>query len=367
MAQHDTRAGGGRTGEIWVLGATGRTGRAVAARLAAGGISPVLVGRHAGRLRRAAESLGPGRASRTVVAATPEATADEVARQRPAVVINTIGDYARSALPVVRACLPGGHYVDLANDLEAMDQLTALHQEAVAAGSTLVTGAGFGVLGTEAVVARLCAGRPTPSRVRVDALASVAVEAGRLGEALAASIVDVATTGGRRYVGGQRVRTRLGADTFRFALPDGETVTSVDTPSGELYAAWRASGAPDVIATSLLVPAAPLVRALLPAVGALLRVPAVRRLVVGRLARVEAAAAPRPREHTWGHAVVTWPDGTEREGWLRADEAMDFTAGAAAAVAERLARGEGKSGAWTPAAALGPDLAVEAGGTFVLD
>ncbi|WP_423463090.1 saccharopine dehydrogenase NADP-binding domain-containing protein [Promicromonospora sp. MS192] len=354
-----------RTGEIWVLGATGRTGRAVAARLVADGVAPVLVGRDAGRLRRAAEQLGPGSGVRTVVAATPEATADEVARQRPAVVVNTIGDYARTALPVVRACLPGGHYVDLASDLGAMEQLAALHDEAESAGSTLVTGAGFGVLGTEAVVARLCAGRPVPARVRVDALASVAVEAGRLGEALAASMVDVAATGGRRYAGGRLVRTRLGADVYRFTLPDGVAVTSVGAPSGELYGARTASGAPDVVATSMLVPAAPAVRALLPVAGALLRVPALRRLVVSRLARVELPASPRPREHTWGHAVVTWADGTEREGWLRAGEAMDFTAAAAATVAQRLARGEGKPGAWTPATVLGPDLAVEAGGTFV--
>ena len=37
------------------------------------------------------------------------------------------------------------------------------------ADSVLITGAGFGVLATEAVVAELCADRSTPTRVRVDA------------------------------------------------------------------------------------------------------------------------------------------------------------------------------------------------------
>jgi hypothetical protein len=46
---------------------------------------------------------------------------------------------------------------------------------------------------------------------------------------------------------------------------------------------------------------------------------------------------------------------------------MDFTAGVIAAAAVRLVRGEGKPGAHTPAVALGPDLAVAAGGTFLLD
>ncbi|GAA5065528.1 hypothetical protein HNP84_006793 [Thermocatellispora tengchongensis] len=45
-----------------------------------------------------------------------------------------------------------------------MESLLALHAEAVRAGSTLVTGAGFGVLATEALVAKLRDGRPTPHR-----------------------------------------------------------------------------------------------------------------------------------------------------------------------------------------------------------
>jgi short subunit dehydrogenase-like uncharacterized protein len=358
---------GNESGEVWVLGATGRTGRAVAARLAADGVPPVLVGRSRERLRRVGAVLGLAEEPKVVVAGTSEAIAAEVARQRPAVVVNALGDYARNALPIVRACLPGGHYVDLAADLPAMLQLAGLHQEAQDAGSTLVTGAGFGVMGTQAVVAKLGEGRPAPSRVHVDAVPSVAGEAGRLGEALAASLVDVVTTGGRRYVGGRLVRRRLGSDTYPLTLPDGDTVTSVGIPSGELYAAQVVSGAPDVIAASTLVPPAPVVRALLPVVGALLRVPALRRLAISRLARVEGEARPGPREHTWGHAVVTWPDGTVREGWLRAGDAMDFTAAVAAGVVERLVRGEGKPGAWTPAAAFGPELAVEAGATFALD
>ena len=43
-----------------------------------------------------------------------------------------------------------------------------LHEAAVAAGRTLVPGAGFGVAATESVVAMLCAGRPIPERVRTD-------------------------------------------------------------------------------------------------------------------------------------------------------------------------------------------------------
>ncbi|MGC5410365.1 saccharopine dehydrogenase NADP-binding domain-containing protein, partial [Streptomyces sp. DT225] len=193
--------------EMWILGATGRVGRAVAARIMAAGTVPVLVGRDAGRLREAAAGLGLDAESKIVVASGVDAMAAEISRQRPAVVVNTIGDYAESAVALARACLPGGHYLDQANDPVAFHRLFALHDEAAAAGSTLVTGAGFGVAGTEAIVARLCESRPVPSHVRVDALASTAVEEGVLGAALATSIVDGFAMGGRRYDDGRLVRT----------------------------------------------------------------------------------------------------------------------------------------------------------------
>jgi len=347
---------------IWVLGATGRVGRAVTARLLARGDAVVLVGRESGRLRETAANTGLP----VVAADTAEGIATAIERERPAVVINTIGDYAKSATTIARACLrAGGHYLDQAADLTAVTRLFDLHDEAAAAGSTLVTGAGFGVLATEAVVVALCEGRPAPTEVRVDALASVAVEDGLLGAALAASIIDVLVTGGRRYRDGRLVRSRLGGSAQRLLLPDGEQVTSSEAPSAELLAARRASGAPDVVLTTAMMPASPVARAVLPVAQRLLALEPLRRLMIQRMAATRVKAAPRPRTHSWGHAVITWPDDTSREGWLRTGEAMDFTADVSAEIAARLVRGEGKPGAHTPAAAFGPDLATAAGGEIL--
>jgi len=346
---------------IWVLGATGRVGRAVTTRLLDRGESVVLVGRESERLREIAANTG----LRVVIADTAARIAAAIQKERPAVVINTIGDYAESATTIARACLPGGHYLDQAADLTSVPRLLALHDEAAAAGSTLVTGAGFGVLATEAVVASLCEGRPVPAEVRVDAVASVAVEAGLLGTALAASIIDVLVTGGRRYREGGMARSRIGAEARRLPLPDGEHAMVSEAPSAELLAAQRTSAAPNVIAATAMMPASPVARAVLPFAGRLLRLEPLRRFAIRQIAGVTAKAAPRPRKHSWGHAVVTWPDGTTREGWLRTGEAMDFTAAVSAEVAARLARGEGKPGAYTPAAAFGPDLATAAGGEII--
>lgn len=361
VTEHD-----GASNEVWILGATGRSGRAVAERLAtATDVAPVLVGRDGARLDEVATAIGGG--IRTVVADSVGAMAALIKRERPIVVINTIGPFTETALPIAMAGLSGSHYVDLANDLESLFGLLGMHDAAVAAGRTLVTGVGFGVLATESVVMTLCEGRPTPRHVRVDALPSLDTETGIVGEALAATIIGGLAAGGRRYEHGRLVPARLGSEVQHLTLPDGTAEKTSSVPTGDLHAAWIVSGAPSVTAGSGLLPATPTVRAVLPVVSAALSVGPLRALATRMLARTHTSPRPRDREHSFGHARITWADGTSHEGWLRAGEAMDFTASVLAEVATRLARGGQRPGAYTPAAAFGPGLATAAGGEFVID
>lgn len=206
----DHRRKGNTVVEVFVLGGTGRTGRAVADALAQDGLQPVLIGRDEDRLRAGARDRG----HRTLVAPGAEAMAAAIRTAGPAVVVNTVGPFTLTAGPVVDACLAAGSdYVDVANDLAAVSQLLARHGEAERAGRTLVTGAGFGVTATESVVVRLCRddarGGTQAARVRVDMVPSLALQAGRLGEALAGTLVE-GLPGGSRWsaLPGTAVRRR---------------------------------------------------------------------------------------------------------------------------------------------------------------
>jgi short subunit dehydrogenase-like uncharacterized protein len=348
------------TGEIWVLGATGRVGREAVGRLRQAGAEVVVAGRDRERLTQVSPD------ARAVTGSLDEVCA-RLATEAPAVVINTVGPFALTAPRVVRACPPGTHYVDVANELSAFELLHGLSGEAAATGRTLVSGAGFGVLGTESILLHLLAAEEKPSRVRVDAVASVTIEPGAVGEALAATIVHALLDGGREVRQGRMVRARAGRAAERLTTPDGDVVTTASLGSGELFAAWQASGAPSVMCASVLVPANPAVRAALPAIGGLLRLPGLAGYLTRRLARVTTTAArERPRRSSWGRARVEWPSGRVREGWLRTGEAMAFTVDAVTEVAQRLARGEGRPGAFTPARLFGPEVALAAGAEFVV-
>jgi short subunit dehydrogenase-like uncharacterized protein len=354
--------------DVWILGGTGRVGRAVADRLLTAGTGTVLVGRDAARLAAAAA----GRGHRTHVAATPGAVAAGIREARPAVVLNTVGPFTRTAPAVVDACLAAGSdYVDLANDLAAVTTLLARDADAVRAGRTLVTGAGFGVVATESVVAWLCDGTRQAVRVRTDMLPSLAVQAGPLGEALAGTLVEglpgVPGGGrfsGRRVVDGRLAPAPLGGAVRSLVTPDGDRLSTGLMPLGELVAAQRASGAAFVESASSEVPTGRAVRTVLPVAARLLAIGPLRRLAGRRLAAVALADRPAPRAHSWGHAVVTWADGGTSEGWLRLGEAQATTDAVAAEVVRRLVQGEGRPGAFTPAALLGPGLATAVGGTY---
>jgi len=357
--------------EVWILGGSGRSGGAITAELLRRGLPAVLVGRDAARLKDAAARAGHGR---TVTAGSLESIETEIRRQQPAVVINTIGPFTTTAGPIARACLAGSHYIDLANDVAAVLATLGLNEAAADAGRTLVTGAGFGVTASESVVVKLCQDRPAPARVRVDMIPSLEMQAGIVGEALAGTILDglpgVAGGGryaGRRYAGGRLVAARIGGDLAHLTLPDGARVTTASIPLGELVAAQRASGAPSVIAASSETPSSTPARVLLPLTTALLNVRLVREFAKGRLARVKLKARERPRPHSWGHARVEWADGTTDEGWLRVGDAQAFTGAVPAELARRLLAGEGRPGAFTPAALFGPSLALACGGEYIIE
>ena len=121
----------------------------------------VLAGRDPQRLADVAATL----ANAAVVSGSLDELLNQARAAAPAVIVNTVGPFARTAARVPDACPPGTHYVDIGNELLATQAVLDRHDQAVANGSTFVTSAGFGVLATEAAAVRVCANRPRPASI----------------------------------------------------------------------------------------------------------------------------------------------------------------------------------------------------------
>ena len=342
--------------EIWIRGASGRAGRAIAAELVRRGRRVVLVGRDKTRLLAVVEQAAPG--AESLVLEGDEALASALAQRAPGVLINTAGPFSGTGT-TARECLRHGvHYVDLANELDPVRALLSLDRQAREAGCVLVTGAGFGVAATEAVVLAVRGEHGPAAAARVAAMPFV----DGVGPAVVASVMNAMAGGGRRYIDGRIERCRLGEGFARTPLPDGSWVATFAVPTGELEAARRASGAGNVIAASNELPSGRVVRAMLPLVGRVLAISPVRRGVLAAVSR----SRPRPPgpstgDTSWAHAELIWPDGTRRQGWLSTGEAYTFTARVAVEVTCTLADGHGRPGAHTPGTLAGVGLIELAG------
>src|SRR5215510_156082 len=131
---------GQATSDVVLLGAAGNSGQAIAAELAARGLSLRLAGRRRGPLGDLARALAATGAKADVVAVDAsdrESLAEAVAGAE--IVVSVIGPFARQAGPVIDACLAARvPYVDIANEWPAVRGMLDRGADARAREVTLV-------------------------------------------------------------------------------------------------------------------------------------------------------------------------------------------------------------------------------------
>jgi short subunit dehydrogenase-like uncharacterized protein len=172
---------------VVVLGATGVTGRHVAAHLARlaedGGLGWAAAGRDEGKLARVLGEVGASGAE-TVAADVGDPASLLRMASRARVVLNLVGPYTLHGEAVIEACIEAGaHYADLTGEMPFVRRVIDRHGErAAAAGVKVVNTSGFEALPADLAVllaaetarerwdedlaaADLDAALPTPGRV----------------------------------------------------------------------------------------------------------------------------------------------------------------------------------------------------------
>lgn len=136
---------------IVVFGATGITGRRVAAylaeRAAETGATWAVAGRDAAKLERVLGEIGVT-APETVLADVGDPASLTEMASRAQVVLDLVGPYTLYSEPVIEACVEGGaHYADLTGEMPFARRMIDVYQDrAVAAGVKVVQACGFEAL-----------------------------------------------------------------------------------------------------------------------------------------------------------------------------------------------------------------------------
>jgi short subunit dehydrogenase-like uncharacterized protein len=310
----------------WMLyGAAGYTGSLIAQYACEVGHRPLLAGRREPALKALALRLDlPYR----ILALDDPVTLGE-GLSGVELVLNAAGPFLHTAAPLAEACLNSGtHYLDISNELQVFRTLYDLNQRAEQAAITVMPGVGFGVVATN------CLARSVSDAVGgAETLEVVArVASAEPGPGVAATRSANIPFGGWIRQGGQLLPQELGLGITTLAFPDGD-YPIMPVPTGDLEAAFQATGAADIIAYSVL------------------------------LETHHTPEIPGTQTHrSFGWARAVGVDGTSSEAWLETGESYHYTAMIAVrSVEQTLERTLG--GAFSPAAAFGPEFAFSVDGT----
>ena len=310
----------------WMLyGAAGHTGSLIAQHAREVGHRPLLAGRSEPALKAVARRLDlPYR----VLALDEPFTLGEGLSDVD-LVLNAAGPFLHTAAPLAEACLDSRtHYLDISNELQVFRTLYDLNPQAEQAAITVMPGVGFGVVATNCLARSVSEAVGGAETLEVGARVSSAEP----GPGVAATRAENIPLGGWIRQGGQLQMQELGLGIDTLTFPDGD-YPIMPVPTGDLEAAFQATGAADVVAYSALVdPPGP----------------------------AESQGAQSYRSFGWARAVGR--DGATSEAWLETGESYRYTAMIAVrAVEETLDRTSG--GAFSPAAAFGPEFAFSVEGT----
>jgi short subunit dehydrogenase-like uncharacterized protein len=339
-----------------LYGANGYTGRLVARLAVARGERPVLAGRRAEPLAALAGELGL--AHRVLDLNDPPALRAGLAGIDA--VAHCAGPFRHTAAPMVDACLATRtHYLDVTGELEVYEAVFTRHPEAAAAGVVLMPGAGFDVVPTDCLAARLAAELPGARALELAFRSTGGVSPGT-----AATALSAAPVGGWRRVGGVLRPTPLGEPSRLVPFPSGERRVGA-IPWGDLVTAYRSTGIPDITTYAALRPPPRVVQHLLgyAPVRAL-----AARVVARRVTGPSALARASSGVEVW--AEVRDAAGEVRSATLVGPNAYDITADALVRAVSHVRAGSGPAGriapgAHTPATALGAAFLDELDGVVV--
>jgi short subunit dehydrogenase-like uncharacterized protein len=338
----------------WILyGAYGFTGQLIAEEAVRRGLKPVLAGRDRVKLLSLGEKLG----LETRIVSLAHSKELGQAIEDASAVLHAAGPYTQTAAPMQAACLEKGcHYLDITGEVSVFESTFALHERALRAGATFISGVGFDVIPSDCLA--LFAARQMPGAVRLEtAVAAV----GQASAGTVKSGMEMFAHGNLIRQNGKLVNIPFGKGQKQLAFAD-RSRTVMPASWGDLSTAYRSTGIPN-IACYLAVPRSSMrwmarLGWLAPKVFSIrlarkLLQAGADRFVQGPDEAIRSSA----RSQLW--AQVEDSEGRAIEAWLETAEAYHFTAQAAVLCLEKVLAGEAAAGSLSPAQAFGPDFVLQ--------
>lgn len=343
-----------RVNGSWMLyGATGYTGTLIAEEAVRRGHRPILAGRNRERLRSLAERLG----LEWVAFPLKDKNALLRAAESVDLMLHAAGLFAETCALMMDACLAGKtHYLDISNEISVLQAAQSRHRMAEEKGVSIIPGVGFGTIASNCLVRHVC--EKTADTVSLEIV--ISPYAAQRSAGAAKSTLEIIAHGGYVRKNGALMGIPFGSGAKRIRIGNGER-NVLPVPSGDLEAAYLATGIAD-ITVYMTTPLNPiLARLVLPLAQKLLSWDALRQQVARWIDGRPVSNITKPvdaNRRSWLWVRVTNQHGNEAEAWLETGEGYDFTASASIRAVE-WATMHHPVGMNVPAAAFGADFVLQ--------
>jgi short subunit dehydrogenase-like uncharacterized protein len=336
---------------FWMIyGANGYTGELIAREAKKRGLAPLLAGRNRKEIEALASELELS--SRIVGLDDPDALREALVDVDA--VLHAAGPFVHTSKPMVRACLATGtHYLDITGEIAVFEALQRLSDRAHEAGVVLLPGAGFDVVPTDCLAAKLVTDLPDATHLEL----AFCSEGGSWSRGTLKTMIEGMPYSGAVRRAGKIEGVPLAYDTKKIDFSCGPR-WAVTIPWGDVSTAFHTTGIPNIRVYTGMPPAAikrmRAFRGVLPVVG----LKPIKRLAqwwVGRtVTGPDESMRQSGRTYVWGQATNAKSDSVS--GTVETPEAYHLTAVASVECAQRVLAGSLEAGTWTPGRAFGPEL-----------
>jgi short subunit dehydrogenase-like uncharacterized protein len=341
---------------VLIYGATGYTGRLIAARLQDSGSEPVIAGRSPQRVQALAAQLGV-----TGWVMTPDDlnTLDE-ALGNVDVLINAASPFALTAPPLIQSCLrTKAHYLDITGELPVFQDAFGYDAAARERGIMIMPGTGLGIVASDCLATHVASLVPDAKYLRIGLLRPSSFSRGTFRSALGLANSRVSI---RRN--DQMISLPVGRLQRTFDFGDGER-QSVAVSWADVFTAWHSTGIKNIEAYFEANFASRTFYQLGAGVADAMQLSPAKTLI-DAVAGVLPEGPPEDQRRAERCVIVAEAENSWRQkrcARLETPDGYSFTAEATAAIAQRVICGDFVSGFQTPAKVYGADLVLEFEGT----
>lgn len=337
-----------REGRILVYGATGYTGKLTARMARDRGLTPILAGRSEDRVRAIATELGlEWRAFGLGDTARLEAALADVA-----VVLHIAGPFSATSRPMVDACIrTNTHYLDITGEIDVFEALANRDGEARLAGIMLLPGVGFDVVPSDCLAAHMKRRMPDARDLKIYIGGMNGVSRGT-----AKTMVEGIAEGTRVRRGGE-LETLEGVHEDLCDFGAG-SVPTFAVSWGDVSTAWHSTRIPNIEVHFEAVPQLRRMAKIPGMIKSILGLGFMQAILKRQIDRMPEG--PTDEQRRQGRATLVAVARNDRNETLRTrlttPEGYTLTAMTGLAIAERVSKGEFKTGFQTPSLAFGADF-----------